>query len=48
MEVQVGTPQLGEALAGESKDTCSFPVDKQNWLVAASGMVSMQLELGQL
>ncbi|CAK9089087.1 unnamed protein product [Durusdinium trenchii] len=27
-------------------DTCSFPVDKQNWLVAASGMVSMQLELG--
>eukprot|EP00438_Fugacium_kawagutii_P028029 Skav208409 [mRNA] locus=scaffold2953:75872:78793:+ [translate_table: standard] len=26
-------------------DTCSFPVDKRNWLVAASGMVSMQLEL---
>lgn len=27
-------------------DTCSFPVDTKNWLVAASGMVSMQLELG--
>eukprot|EP00435_Cladocopium_sp_Y103_P057265 s1592_g19.t1 len=26
-------------------DTCAFPVDKRNWLVAASGMVSMQLEL---
>eukprot|EP00437_Effrenium_voratum_P007330 CAMPEP_0181435760 /NCGR_PEP_ID=MMETSP1110-20121109/20500_1 /TAXON_ID=174948 /ORGANISM="Symbiodinium sp., Strain CCMP421" /LENGTH=1270 /DNA_ID=CAMNT_0023559307 /DNA_START=15 /DNA_END=3827 /DNA_ORIENTATION=- len=27
-------------------DTCAFPVNKKNWLVAASGMVSMQLELG--
>lgn len=26
-------------------DTCAFPVDKRNWLVAASGMVSLQLEL---
>lgn len=30
------------------QDTCSFPVDRRNWLVAASGMVSMQLELGVL
>ena len=27
-------------------DTCSFPVDNKNLLVAASGMVSIQLELG--
>ena len=27
-------------------DTCSFPVDSKNLLVAASGMVSIQLELG--
>ncbi|CAB9519679.1 expressed unknown protein [Seminavis robusta] len=27
-------------------DTCSFPVDVRNLLVAASGMVSIQLELG--
>jgi len=27
-------------------DTCSFPVDSDNLLVAASGMVSIQLELG--
>eukprot|EP00746_Dinoflagellata_sp_MGD_P007999 gnl/MRDRNA2_/MRDRNA2_115939_c0_seq1.p1 gnl/MRDRNA2_/MRDRNA2_115939_c0~~gnl/MRDRNA2_/MRDRNA2_115939_c0_seq1.p1 ORF type:complete len:1300 (-),score=258.95 gnl/MRDRNA2_/MRDRNA2_115939_c0_seq1:153-4052(-) len=27
-------------------DTCSFPVDSRNMLVAASGMVSIQLELG--
>lgn len=27
-------------------DTCSFPVDSTNLLVAASGMVSIQLELG--
>lgn len=27
-------------------DTCSFPVDSRNLLVAASGMVSIQLELG--
>lgn len=27
-------------------DTCSFPVDAKNLLVAASGMVSIQLELG--
>lgn len=27
-------------------DTCAFPVTHVNWLVAASGMVSIQLELG--
>merc|ERR1719183_213640 len=27
-------------------DTCGFPVTHGNWLVAASGMISMQLELG--
>lgn len=27
-------------------DTCAFPVTPANWLVAASAMVSMQLELG--
>jgi hypothetical protein len=27
-------------------DTCSFPVDAKNLLVAASGMVAIQLELG--
>ena len=36
----------GVVFANDRKDTCSFPVDKKNWLVAASGMVSMQLELG--
>ena len=28
------------------RDTCAFPVTPQNMLVAASGMVSMQMELG--
>ena len=35
---------LGSASAW-LEDTCAFPVDKRNRLVAASGMVSLQLEL---
>lgn len=53
VEIVVNVPQeLLHELRGEMswllEDTCSFPVDKRNWLVAASGMVSMQLELSFL
>lgn len=45
---QTATPmQKNESqLLAWLSDTCSFPVDSKNLLVAASGMVTIQLELG--